>query len=198
MNQPPVANGGGDKTITLPVNSILLNGSASSDDGTIVAYVWDQLNGPSVATLTPVGVAPTALATAGDLIAGIYTFELRVTDNAGLIGLTTVNVTVKARSDDPPRAIAYGSVPSNAQPGTVTADGSLSTGNNLTYAWTQQTGPTALILNSTAVITNIILPLYGSYTFNLTVKDDEGRTSSSQLPVSIEQDFDPTTINFNS
>lgn len=197
VNQPPIANGGGDKTITLPVNNVLLNGSGSTDDGTIVAYVWDQLNGPSQATITAVGIPPTPIATATGLIAGIYTFELRITDNNGLIGVTTINVTVKARSDDPPQAIAYGSVPVNAQPGTVTADGSLSTGNNLTYAWTQQNGPTALIIANTAVITNIILPLYGSYIFVLTVQDDEGRTSHSQLPISIEQDFDPTTIKFN-
>lgn len=41
-NIPPKANGGGDQTITMPVNAIFLNGSKSSDDLGIENYTWTR------------------------------------------------------------------------------------------------------------------------------------------------------------
>lgn len=53
-NTPPVAHGGGDKTITLPTNTIFMNGTESSDDLGIVKYEW-QRDGTSLAIGTIVG-----------------------------------------------------------------------------------------------------------------------------------------------
>ena len=39
-NTPPVARGGGDQTVTLPVNSIYLNGTKSQDDLGIEKFEW--------------------------------------------------------------------------------------------------------------------------------------------------------------
>ena len=39
-NKPPVANAGGDKTITLPQRLVTIDGSKSSDDKGIVQYSW--------------------------------------------------------------------------------------------------------------------------------------------------------------
>ena len=39
-NKPPVANAGGDKTITLPQRLVTIDGSKSSDDKGIVRYSW--------------------------------------------------------------------------------------------------------------------------------------------------------------
>lgn len=42
-NAAPVAHiNGGDRTITLPVTAIYLNGSESSDDLAVVKYVWTR------------------------------------------------------------------------------------------------------------------------------------------------------------
>ncbi|MFD3004041.1 PKD domain-containing protein, partial [Pontibacter toksunensis] len=49
-NQPPVANAGPDKTITLPTSSVQLSGSATDSDGTISGYSWSQVSGPNTAT----------------------------------------------------------------------------------------------------------------------------------------------------
>ena len=44
-NRPPVANAGPDQTIILPVNSVTLDGSASTDpDGTITSYKWAKIH----------------------------------------------------------------------------------------------------------------------------------------------------------
>lgn len=42
QNAPPIANAGGDQTITLPVSAIVLNGSKSSDDLEITKYLWER------------------------------------------------------------------------------------------------------------------------------------------------------------
>ena len=47
-NKPPVAAAGPDQTITLPTDSVLLDGSKSSDpDGRISAWQWTKVAGPA-------------------------------------------------------------------------------------------------------------------------------------------------------
>lgn len=53
-NTPPVANAGGDQSITLPVSAIYLNGTKSSDDLGIVRYTWTR-DGSSLAVGNIVG-----------------------------------------------------------------------------------------------------------------------------------------------
>jgi hypothetical protein len=50
-NEPPVADAGGDKSITFPETSVPLNGTASNDpDGTIATYLWEVISAPAGAT----------------------------------------------------------------------------------------------------------------------------------------------------
>ncbi|MBN8676020.1 MAG: T9SS type A sorting domain-containing protein, partial [Chitinophagales bacterium] len=92
LNTAPVARAGADQTIVLPVNSVTLNGSASSDAvGQIVSYVWRQISGPSASTL---GSANAVSTTAADLVTGAYQFELLVTDDSSAVGKDTIVVTV--------------------------------------------------------------------------------------------------------
>ncbi|MCJ8164434.1 putative Ig domain-containing protein [Pontibacter sp. E15-1] len=79
-SQIPVANAGPDKQITLPTNSVLLEGSGSDADGTIQEYRWRQISGPSTAAFSTKAVAQP---TVQNLIAGNYVFGLIVVDNAG-------------------------------------------------------------------------------------------------------------------
>ena len=41
-NKPPVAHAGKDTTIILPVDSVILDGRASTDDKKIVSYQWTR------------------------------------------------------------------------------------------------------------------------------------------------------------
>jgi beta-glucanase (GH16 family) len=92
-NTPPIANAGADKNITLPTNSIVINGTASDPGGSIASYAWTRISGPNTPTLTN---ANTANLTASGLIAGTYVFRLTTTDNGGLTGSDDVNVVVNA------------------------------------------------------------------------------------------------------
>lgn len=93
-NAAPVARAGADQTLTLPANSVTLDGSTSSDaNGTITAYNWTQQSGPSTATLSN---SSAVSLTASGLVAGTYVFRLTVTDNQGATGFDDVAVTVNA------------------------------------------------------------------------------------------------------
>ena len=50
-NIPPVANAGSDQTITLPTNTILLNGNGADADGTVISYAWTKISGPSLGNI---------------------------------------------------------------------------------------------------------------------------------------------------
>lgn len=95
-NQPPVAHAGADQSITLPTNFCMLNGISSFDpDGNIISYLWSKVSGPSSFTIqTPSSMQPTLY----NLVQGTYQFELMITDNGGLNGKDTVQVTVNPAS----------------------------------------------------------------------------------------------------
>jgi hypothetical protein len=80
-NQLPVANAGTDDTISLPINTVQLNGAGSSDpDGNVTTYSWKKVSGPSQYSISnATAVNPVV----DNLIAGTYIFELTVTDNSG-------------------------------------------------------------------------------------------------------------------
>ncbi|MEP7254700.1 MAG: T9SS type A sorting domain-containing protein, partial [Ferruginibacter sp.] len=90
-NIAPTAIAGPDQTITLPVNSATLTGIGSDPDGSIVAYTWKQLSGPSNNVLFSLN---TAITYANNLVVGTYEFELTVTDNLGASDKDTVKVIV--------------------------------------------------------------------------------------------------------
>ncbi len=94
-NLPPVANAGTDVSVTVPANTAALDGTASTDDdGTIVSYQWTKLSGPAGSSITG---STNAAATATGLTEGIYTYELKVTDNNGAFSTDVVTVTVGLR-----------------------------------------------------------------------------------------------------
>lgn len=53
-NAAPIANAGGDQSVTLPVNVIYLNGTKSSDDLAIMNWTWTR-ESSSLAIGTVVG-----------------------------------------------------------------------------------------------------------------------------------------------
>lgn len=97
-NLAPIANAGADITLTLPTNITTLNGSASRDaDGSIRAYRWMKISGPSQYTIANATAATTGLS---NLVQGIYVFQLQVTDSEGEVHTDNVVVTVNANLND--------------------------------------------------------------------------------------------------
>jgi hypothetical protein len=98
VNLPPIANAGPDQSITVPANTVTLNGSATDDgqpNGTIT-YSWTKVSGSGTVTF---GNTSQAVTTAQFSAAGTYT--LRLTANDGQLSATDdVVITVSPAAAD--------------------------------------------------------------------------------------------------
>jgi alpha-tubulin suppressor-like RCC1 family protein len=93
VETPPSVSAGADPTITLPTNSITLNGSASGTNGaTITSVFWEFISGPAFVKFSNEWALT---CTMSELVAGTYVFELSVTDNHGKTSTSLVDVIVK-------------------------------------------------------------------------------------------------------
>ena len=188
-NQPPVANAGADTLIRLPVNTVLLDGSASRDpDNNISGYSWRTISGPS----SPNIHNPSASITKADqLVEGIYQFELKVIDDGGLFSNDTVRITViqPLINNHPPIANAGSDQTISLPTNTVILDGSGSTDpeNNITsYLWTKISGPSLFnISNPNTIQTQLTNLMQGSYQFELKVTDAGGLYSKDTAQVTV-------------
>jgi hypothetical protein len=104
-NQPPTARTDNDVVLTLPVNSAQIHGNTSTDaDGVIVSYVWTQVSGPGQSLITN---GLTSITTVSDLVAGVYVFQLKVTDDDGASSTKTIRVTVENQHGLEPELTIY-------------------------------------------------------------------------------------------
>lgn len=93
-NTAPIANGGGDLSVTLPLTVISINGSKSSDDLGIVNYTWIR-ESSSLAVGNIIGnTNHESVLMITNVVAGRYLFRLTVTDAQGLTGSDTVSIIV--------------------------------------------------------------------------------------------------------
>lgn len=93
-NSPvPVAAAGTDQTITLPTNSVTVNGGGSSGGtgGSITGILWEKVLGPTAYTIT----SPTSSTTTiTGLVAGTYVFKLTISNNVGLTHSDNIRISV--------------------------------------------------------------------------------------------------------
>ena len=95
-NLPPLADAGDNIAITLPDNSVTLNGSATDNDGVVTSYSWNQVAGP-VCNLSN---ADQPDAQVNDLSEGLYSFELTVTDDDGATANDILDVEVSSAQSE--------------------------------------------------------------------------------------------------
>ncbi|MHA4811478.1 carboxylesterase family protein, partial [Flavitalea flava] len=94
VNILPIAHAGNDTTIYTSPGTATLNGSTSTDDVTIVRYVWKKITGAAADTIqTPLGAA-SSTTVSGLNAAGDYKYELIVVDNRSAIARDTVTIHV--------------------------------------------------------------------------------------------------------
>lgn len=201
-NQLPVANAGADITITLPVSTITLNGSASKDpDGTIVKYEWTKESGPERIDFVPITItAPgSATTTVINLIAGTYVYKLRVYDNSSAIAEDQVTITVLP--DPTPIApnkpgVANAGPDQSISATSTTLNGSASydpDGTIQVYEWRMVNGPsTAAIVSVNTASTQVNNLVQGTYVFALKIWDNQWQPVEDQVTINVGTVTNPT------
>ncbi len=200
----PISNAGSNQTITLPTNSVTLNGSGSSDPGgSITSYLWRRVSGPNTYNLTTANSVSTS---ATGLVAGTYQFSLLVTDNSSLSDLDTVQITV-----NPAVPVDPGTCVANAGPDktielddtthTVYLNGLASTGINVNYNWYKAIPPkgdplaqTYNIKHSNTATPEVLMPSFSSVAgqkIYLTVTNDSGCTSTDSMMIFVNRGTPP-------
>lgn len=186
-NKLPVAVAGADQTINLPVNQVTVNGSGSYDpDGSIASYSWQQLSGPSPATIASPNADTTAIT---GLDSGAYVFQLTVRDNLGAVSTNTVKITVGTAgyNNIPPVARAGADATINLPLDSVQLDGSASfdpDGRIVRYRWLKIAGPGQYSISDSSVVNPGIGNLFaGTYQFELTVTDNMGAIGKDTMAI---------------
>ena len=166
MPDPPVANAGSNQTV-LVGDTVGFDGSGST--GNNLSYSWAFGTGATPATGS--GVMPScSYSTPGTKIV-----RLTVTDNAGTAS-DTVTITVHslpvANAGDDQGAVVGG---------TVSFDGSGSTGSNLSYSWAFGTDATPA--TGSGVMPSCTYSTPGEKIVRLTVTDAAGATASDTATI---------------
>lgn len=185
-NTPPKANAGIDIALQLPQNSTLLSGKNSTDiDGQIISYSWKKLSG-GVAVVEQPSAMETMIT---QLAAGIYQFELQVTDNNNAIARDTVVLSVSPVNNIKPIANAGADITIEVPTTSVVLDAGASKdsdGSIIAYQWKQISGPSVSnIVNATSKTTMVSKLTEGTYHFILTVADNNNGTATDTVAVSV-------------
>jgi alpha-tubulin suppressor-like RCC1 family protein len=185
-NLPPVVDAGSNQTITLPLNVVALNGTASDPDGTIASSKWTKVSGPTTFSILNLGSLLTSVT---GLVAGVYDFELAVTDNQGAVGRDTVRITVNALLiNNPPTANAGNDQTITLPVSSVTLTGVASDpeGKVASTAWSKVSGPASFSIASPAQLSTAVNNLTaGQYGFEFKVTDDKGLVARDTVYVTV-------------
>ncbi len=185
VNQPPIANAGPNLTITLPTNSANINGSGSDADGSIASYLWAKVSGPTVT----LGALTNPTLSVSNLVEGVYTFRLQVTDNDGATATDDMTITVNPTSVNQSPIVSAGPDRTIFLPiNTVQLSGSASDpdGTIVSRAWTQVSGPAgAVLVNATTTLLTVNNLVEGVYIFRFTATDDQSSTGSDEARVTV-------------
>lgn len=177
---PPNVNAGNDFVAQLPFTKITLTSLANDPDGTVASYSWGNVSGPTVPTI----VSPNAASTdVTGLIAGIYKFRVKVTDDKGASVADTIQVTVKPVNQPP--------VPSAGADQTITLPVTsvtigLQDQPGLVVQWIKSSGPSAVIEQPNNSITKVSGLVPGNYVFVKTVMATNGTSVTDEVRVTVK------------
>lgn len=183
----PVADAGVDRAVA-PGTTVTLDGSGSR--GQDLTYSWRMRGGTSVSLRNSASERPSFVAPELDGASTVsLTFELTVTDAQERTATDTVRITVAEDAVIPAAADAGEDI--SAYGGEeVVLDGTGSTGDAITYAWTQTAGAGVAITGADTATPSFTAPAFeadgeNSLVFTLTVTDSTGKQSTDEVTVTI-------------
>ncbi|XP_071478207.1 dyslexia-associated protein KIAA0319-like protein [Diadema antillarum] len=191
QNDPPVADAGPDKELSLPTESTELDGRGSSDDLAIASYHWEQVSGPTDAVLDN---PDKERVTVSKLAAGTYVFRLTVTDGQGETASDEVSVSVKVVKNQAPVAVAGEDQEVILPSAGLELDGSLSYDDReiVSYQWirTKDSPAGGVVVGSSdhEAILRMVDLVPGKYKFVLNVTDANSAYSTDTVTVHVRED----------
>ena len=189
INHPPVADAGGNQSVK-EGSTATLHGSNSYDpDGDALTFLWTQVSGPTVVLSDPNSPNPTFTAPSVAPIGTTLTFQLIVSDG---LDQAFANVDVSVVNVNHPPVANAGMDQTKNEASVVTLDGTQSydpDGDALMFAWTQVSGPTVVLSDSSSSAPSFTAPLVSvggeTLVFRLTVDDGLGGVSSDEVSVRV-------------
>lgn len=190
-NKPPTANAGGNSTISLPQTWVVLDASKSTDDNKIVAYKWEQIEGPSTVDFQQANASKTNVT---GLTKGVYTFKVSVTDDNHNVATDMAYVIVNQNQNEKPVANAGGNFTVELPRNVVFINGTKSKDDWAIVRWQWQRDLSSIAIGKIAEGTDsspilILTDLdVGHYVFNLTVFDEQGLSDTDQVHFQVKND----------
>ena len=176
------SNAGADQTITLPTNTVNLDGSASSPKESIKTYEWIKVSGPTQGTIDNKNAV---VASAKGLVAGTYVYKLKIVDHKGIFSEDAVQIIVNPQG---PAANAGADVSIALPTNSVVLNGSASSApaGIKSYEWTKVSGPAKFKIVNKNAISPVVKDLQqGTYVFKLKITDRKNGSSTDQVTVTV-------------
>jgi hypothetical protein len=177
-NVAPIVSLAAIEDIQLPADNFQLVATASDEDDDTLTYDWTQTGGAALSFTKNADRL-----TVSNLQAGTFQIKVVVSDTKGLKASDTVEVTILAKPNTAPIAIAGSNktitLPTNYY--TFTGSGSDADGDILTYSWLKVSGPTAILSETDTNQLMATKLVEGNYEFQLTVTDNTGATHSDKV-----------------
>jgi dienelactone hydrolase len=176
------ANAGTDQSITLPTDSVQLNGNGT---GAIANYRWKKISGPPQFNITDSSSAKTTI---HNLAQGIYNFELTVADTNGIAARDTVQITVNSHVNMVPIVNAGADTTISLPTDSVSLSGHATDvdGTIINYSWSKVSGPFQYAIahpdQAQATLNNLT---QGVYRFELMATDSEGAVGRDTIQITV-------------
>jgi RHS repeat-associated protein len=196
VNRPPMADAGPDQTLTLPADTVSLNGTVS-DDGLpqngMLSVNWKVSSGPG-----PVSFAnPTsAMTTVIFAVPGVYVLKLTASDGR-LTRSDSVQVEVVPHNQPP--TVNAGpdqtiKLSDSANLSGVVTDDALPRGSTVNVNWSVRSGPAAVTFaDPNAAATSVSFAAPGLYTLKLSADDSEF-TVADEVVITVNSSNQPPNV----
>ncbi|MBK7877331.1 MAG: tandem-95 repeat protein [Planctomycetes bacterium] len=191
-NDAPTAEAGPAQSVD-ELDVVTLSGSGSDVEGEALTYTWTQVSGPTVVLSDANAASPTFTAPEG-LANSDLVFELAVSDGTNT-SVDTVTITVNADNDAPTAEAGPAQSVDELDVVTLSGAGSDVEGQELTYTWTQVSGPSVVLSDANSPSPTFTAPeglANSDIVFELAVSDGTN-TSVDTVTITVNADNDAPT-----
>ncbi|MDJ0881947.1 MAG: Ig-like domain-containing protein, partial [Gammaproteobacteria bacterium] len=189
---PPVANAGADQNVDEQI-TVNLSGSATDSDGTVTGYSWSQVSGSTV-TINNANSANASFDSPVVLLGNIevLVFQLIATDDSNTDGFDFMTVLVNPVLVDPIADAGPDQTLNELLTVNLDATGSNdgTDGTISSYSWTQLSPVSPVVVfsdpgSATPSFTGPDIANDTTFTFQVTVTDNEGGTATDTVDVTL-------------